>query len=116
MLADPLSNYLKMFRKRSGLSQKELARLLGCSSGSKVSRYETGKRRPSFETLLAYQIAFRVGLDALFEGEHQRVRDSVHKRAAGLSRHLDGKPLTPAIKRKRDFLTELFCATRRARP
>jgi transcriptional regulator with XRE-family HTH domain len=108
MPADPLSNYLKMFRKKSGLSQRELAELLGASSGSKVSRYERGTRLPSFETVLAYEIVFRVALDELFKGEERALRAKIRKRAQHLSRRLDARPTTPALKHKLDFLTDLI--------
>jgi transcriptional regulator with XRE-family HTH domain len=108
MPTDPLPQYLKMFRKRSGLSQRELAALLGCKSGSKISRYERGGRRPTFEALLAYEVIFRVALDGLFRGEHTRVRRSIRQRAQRLSRTLDSRAFTPAMKCKLDFLADLI--------
>lgn len=41
---------LKQFRKEKGMTQIELAQLLGVSSGT-VAMWETGKRKPQFETL-----------------------------------------------------------------
>src|SRR5262245_21208988 len=108
MPVDPLPDYLRTFRKRSGLSQRELAYLLGSKAGSKVSRYEGGRRRPSFEALLAYEVVFRVGLDALFDGRHRSVSSEIRRRAQRLSRRLDALPYTPSVKRKIDFLTELI--------
>ena len=35
-----LENYLRTYRRRAGLSQDEMAFLLGTKSGTKVSRYE----------------------------------------------------------------------------
>ena len=105
----PLPNYLKMFRKRSGLSQPELARLLGCREGSKVSRYERGERSPSFDTLLAYEVVFRETTQKLFAGESHRARDQIKKRAQALFRELDAKePFTPSVKQKMAFLTDLI--------
>lgn len=113
MPADPLPNYLRMFRKRSGLCQRELAYLLGRKSGSKVSRYESERRRPGFETLLAYEITFQVCLHALFAGEYRQLSANVIKRAQRLSRELDAKPYTPALKRKLDFLSDLITELRK---
>ena len=45
-MASYLHNYLRTYRKRAGLSQAEVAFLLGCHSGAKVSRYEHAARRP----------------------------------------------------------------------
>ena len=53
---------IREIRKRLGLSQQALAALLGApGSQSDVSRWETGKTRPSYETLAA--IAALVGED-----------------------------------------------------
>jgi len=97
-----------MFRKRSGLNQKELAYLLGAQNGSKVSRYEAGNRTPAFESLLAYEIVFRVALDELFAGRHDVARTGLRSRAERLLRTLDAEPFTPSIKRKMDFLADFL--------
>ncbi len=39
MTSHKLANYLRAYRKRSGLSQSEVAYLLGCKNGAQVSRY-----------------------------------------------------------------------------
>ena len=98
-----------MFRKRSGLSQPELARLLGCKEGSKVSRYERGERAPSFDTLLGYEIVFRETTQKLFAGDSHRARAEIKKRAQALHRELDAmEPFTESVKRKMEFLTDLI--------
>lgn len=112
MPLQPLSNYLKMFRKRSGLSQDELASLLGCKSGSKVSRYERSGRVPSLDTLLAFEIVFNEPASQLFRGRYESVRSDVRRRAARLSRKVDGRPFTPANKRKLDFLSDVIHPTK----
>src|SRR5260370_17003351 len=50
-----LENYLETYRKRTALSQKEVAFLLGAQSGAKVCRYERFWEHPQFKTLMAYQ-------------------------------------------------------------
>lgn len=108
MPSQPLSNYLKMYRKRSGLSQDEVAFLLGCKSGAKLSRYERGGRLPSLETAIALELVFGVDSRELFRGHHTRVYQRVRRRAQRLSRRVDAQPLTPSIKRKLDFLVEVI--------
>src|SRR5258708_4349170 len=53
-----LPNYLRMYRKRSGLSQEETALLLGYPNGQQVSRCERFTRQPSLQTILAYEAVF----------------------------------------------------------
>jgi|SRR6266576_4678451 len=57
-MSHKLENYLRTYRKQSGLSQDEVAFLLGCQTGTKVSRYERFARKPSLETLFAYEVVF----------------------------------------------------------
>ena len=67
-MAHRLPNYLRTHRKRAGLSQDEVAFLLGCRSGAKVSRYERLARRLSLETAFAYEALFGVPARELFAG------------------------------------------------
>ena len=77
----PLLNYLKTYRKRAGLTQDEVAFLLGCTSGAKVSRYERLARRPSLETAFAYEALFRVPAREIFAGVFQKVEHKAIRRA-----------------------------------
>ena len=76
-----LPNYLRTFRKRTGLSQDEVAFLLGCQSGAKVSRYERLSRKPNLETALAYEVLFGAAGRDLFAGIFQKVEERTKKRA-----------------------------------
>ncbi len=57
---------LRMYRRSSALTLRELAELLGFRSSAHVSRLEQGKRTPSLETALACTAIFGVALDELF--------------------------------------------------
>ena len=63
-----LNNYLRSYRRRSGLSQSEVAFLLGTHNGAHVSRYEKGHHLPPLRTALAYRTIFGVSLLELFSG------------------------------------------------
>ncbi len=81
MKSHKLQNYLKTFRKRTGLSQRDVAYLLGCRSGAKISRYERFARTPNPQTILAYEIVFGVPAKDLFAGIHGKVERMVLRRA-----------------------------------
>jgi len=83
-----LNNYLRAYRKRSGLSQDEVAYLLGSSTGTKVSRYERGGRQPNLDTALAYEAIFRVPTRVLFAGRQQKVDQAVRRRVARLQERI----------------------------
>ena len=87
-MSAPLENYLKTHRRRSGLSQDEMAFLLGSSSGAKISRYEHRARRPTLKTALAYEAIFQVPASALFAGLYQKVEKETAARAQLLARKL----------------------------
>lgn len=92
-MAFHLPNYLGTHRKRAGFTQAEVAFLLGCRSGAKVSRYERCGREPQLRTVLAYEVTFRVRTDELFTGIHRQVAKDVRQRAALLAKRIGrGKP------------------------
>ena len=87
-MSAPLPTYLKTYRKRSGLSQDELAFLLGCRSGAKVSRYEQFARQPNLSTVFAYEVIFRASACDLFAGIYRQVERATLARARQLARRL----------------------------
>jgi transcriptional regulator with XRE-family HTH domain len=72
---------LQMSRKRIGLGQKQVARLLGHKSTGELSRYENGVSLPPFETALRLEIILGVPLSQLFENFYQELRDLVTEKA-----------------------------------
>jgi transcriptional regulator with XRE-family HTH domain len=59
-------NRLRELRERSGLSQKEVADLIGGVSTAVVSRHETGKLRLSHDAVIRYSHTYRVWSHELF--------------------------------------------------
>lgn len=54
-----LDNYLKVYRKQSGLTQKEIATLLDKKSVAVISKIENGRSIPSLETAVYLSIIYR---------------------------------------------------------
>lgn len=79
---------LRSHRKRSGLTQKEVAFLLGGKKHSTISRYEAGERRPDLRTALAYCWLFDRELDELFPGVREEAHREVEERAKHLTREI----------------------------
>lgn len=104
MSIEKLFNYLRAFRKRSGLSQEELALLFGVESGSVIWNYEHGRRLPSLVNLLAYEFVFQTSGRELFAGLYERNGERIIKRARKLAKKLDAQPRTDVVARKRRFL------------
>jgi transcriptional regulator with XRE-family HTH domain len=92
-------SYLRTHRKRGGLTQDEMAFLLGCRSGTKISRFERLARRPNLKTALACQVVFGVPAHQIFPGVFAEVEKIVAERARLLldrTRAQSGEQRSPA--------------------
>ena len=103
-MGNKLENYLLTHRKRTGLTQRELAFLLGCRSGANVSRHERLARTPSLETVLAYEAVFGVPARELFAGAYARVKRQTLTRARKLAAQLAASPRDRATVQKLAWL------------
>ena len=89
-----LLNFLRINRKRRGLTQEEVAFLLGVRGESraiKVSRDENAMREASLRTALAYEAIYGKPVRDLFAGLYREVQREVRSRANVLL-HRKGKP------------------------
>lgn len=83
-----LPNYLRAHRKSAGLSQRDVARLLGGKNGSKVSGYEHFTRTPTLRTALKLQAILDRPVAELFEGMFKETEHAVTSEAQTmLARH-----------------------------
>jgi len=80
-----LDNYLLMYRRRAGLTQKELAFLLGWNASSTVSRHERRECVPLLPIALAYEAVLKAPVSELFAGISQGVEQRTRERAQLLS-------------------------------
>jgi transcriptional regulator with XRE-family HTH domain len=102
-----LPNYLRAHRKRLGLSQTDVAYLLGAESGAKVCRYERFNRLPGLETILAYCAIFGRTPSELFAGLHDRIEYEIARRAETLLEKARKEKATSENLRKQKTLTQL---------
>ena len=102
-----LKNYLRTYRRRHGFSQEEISRLLGASSGTKVSRYESFSRHPALIAVFAYEIIFNTPVRELFAGTYDSVRRDVRERAAHLLKAIGPDAGNPRTVRKLDALRRI---------
>jgi DNA-binding XRE family transcriptional regulator len=83
-----LDNYLRTYRKHSGLSQDEIAYILGARDGTQISRHEHFCRIPNLETALAYEAIYGIPVRELFAGVYERVERAAARRAWHLSKRI----------------------------
>src|SRR5438552_19083104 len=79
-------SYIRMLRKQSGLTQRDLAYLLGYESASSVSYLEDGRKLPAVPELLMLELVFGVIAGALLPDLRQRVAAILKDRIDGLRR------------------------------
>ncbi len=84
-----LASYLRSNRKRSGLSQREIAHLLGYPDQGPVSRHERLRCVPPLLIALSYQAIFRVPISDLFPGVYETTRLKIEERLAKMGRDLE---------------------------
>jgi len=79
-----LPHNLRSERRRAGLSQRDVAVLLGDRTTSKVSRYERRRRLPPLRMALAYEAILGKPVSELFAGTYTPIREEVARRARQL--------------------------------
>jgi len=107
MQNNKISTYMRAHRKRWGLTQRELAHLLGIKSATQVSRYERLLRKPHLRIALACQIIFGEFPHAMYPKLYTKVEESVMQRAYQLYEKLEGTK-SKAAKRKLDLLDDML--------
>ncbi len=87
-----LDNYLRFYRKQSGLTQSEVAFAMGFEHRAQFSRYERRRREPMLNTGLTCQAVFGVPVDQLFAGINEKVAVPVTARMRELTARIQAKP------------------------
>lgn len=109
----PLPNYLRSHRKRLGLSQGDLAVLLGCRCGTKVSRYERFRRQPNLATVFAFEVIAGVPAKTLFAGVYVSIEREVVRRTEALLKELSARPEDIRTRRRIRSLNAVLTAISR---
>ena len=75
-----IPNLLRKYRKVKGLKEKDVARLLGLRSPSRISRWEKGACLPSLASALRLAGLYGVMVDALFSDLSDSLRKEIRTR------------------------------------
>ncbi len=97
-------NYAKTCRKKAGLSQSEVAYLLGLKSPYFISQIEQCYENTALSRAISYQLLFGKQLDRVFPDLSKHSALKTFRRISDLSTKLDLKTPTPEIEQKIDFL------------
>jgi DNA-binding XRE family transcriptional regulator len=102
-MAERLKTYLRPLRRRWGLTQRELAFLIGIKNGTVISRIEGLKKAPRLAWVVACAVLFDTRALELFPGLFSEVYEGVLRRATELYEELQGNP-SKTTRVKLDFL------------
>lgn len=86
--AERLANYIRIHRRRSGLSQRELEQILGYKNEGSVSQHELFQVMPPLRIAISYEIIFRSPVAELFGGLHDALARDIEDKLAALEREL----------------------------
>src|SRR5579859_3924859 len=104
MSSAKLPNYIRMYRKRTHLTQNEVAFILGYKTSANICRHERLKQTPNLQTLLAYEILFGTPVRNLYSGVHQDVEQKLVYRIRLLIQKLTKSGQSRLKVRKIEFL------------
>ena len=93
-----LKNYLRTYRKTSGLAQGDVSYLVKAGTKGEWSRYERSMRQPSLRTAFACEEALGIPVTRLFAGLRKSVGDETIGRMQRLESRLKttGNRMNPA--------------------
>src|SRR5215467_10485082 len=106
-MSEPLKTYVRPFRRRFGLTQREVAFLIGAKAATTVGRIEGMDRPPSLLRMFACAIIFDVVPADMFPGIFSEVREGVRRRARELYDELQGNS-SRTTRAKLDFLERVL--------
>ncbi len=78
------SHLLKSYRRYTGFSQNDVARLIGVSTHWSVSRHERSGRPVTLLTALAYELIYGRPVADIFGATHAAIRTRIVRRAKAL--------------------------------
>jgi transcriptional regulator with XRE-family HTH domain len=107
-----LVNYVRARRKRAGLSQVELAFVLGYRDEGVISRHELFRSVPPLLIALGYEVVFKTSVSELFPGLRETVENAIETSLADFESALHkqknqaARSQLPVITRKLEWLNE----------
>jgi len=83
-----LARSLRSLRRRAGLSQSDLAELLGYLRKGDISKHERGAITPSLLVAFSYEVIFHVPASELFPGIYKTVERRLEERLLQIEQEL----------------------------
>ena len=104
-------NYLRMYRRRIGFSQEELAQLLGYKTHVRVARYERDLRVPGRDNLMLLEEIYGENLAGLFPGDAKRLLPKLQQCACKLRDKIQSKKTQSEFTRQKVARLSRLCGS-----
>lgn len=101
-------NFLRLHRKRSRLTQSDIAFILDLADYSNISRWEQGVHKPSIEVLLVYHLLFDIPIESLFERQRKEVAVKTQGKIQERISRLNDTPPDNKVKERIGFLQNVL--------
>ena len=103
-----MENHLRAHRRRCGLSQRDLAELVGYLREWQIWRHERAEALPPLHIALAYEVIFEIPVSKLFRGLNAKVTEEVRRKISVMREELERstKRPTKAAQRKLQWLNQ----------
>lgn len=101
-------NFLRTYRKRSPLTQSDIAYLLKLPDYSNISRCEKGQRTPGVELLLVYHLLFDTSIESFFEPQSKIILLSLLEEIANLISETKKEEAIPKNTSRIKFLEQVI--------
>jgi DNA-binding XRE family transcriptional regulator len=107
---EPLANYLRAHRLKTGFTQHEVANVLRYINRDIISRHERKEVLPSLLVALAYETLYRKPVSEIFAGLAKAVESDVEGQLAEYEQYLGEQrgagPRAASIARKLEWLSK----------
>jgi DNA-binding XRE family transcriptional regulator len=97
-----------MYRKRTQLTQREVAFLMGAKSSAGICRHENFRQQPTLENMLAYEMLFSTPVRNLFSDVHHNLRAELKERIRALMLRVGKKKQSKVTAQKITLLNALL--------
>lgn len=106
---------LRQERRSCGLTQPELARLVGHQCGTYISKFETQCQKPTIQLIMACRVLFGLNPEEICPTLYERVEGQVMRRVYALYRRLADNRTPIGLKKKNFLKLVLKRATNRSK-
>lgn len=99
---------LRIHRKRTHLTQSDVAFLLNLKDNSLISRYEKGERPPTIDIILTYHLLFDSQLGSFFADHRHHIKSRIASRIKPLIVSLERELPSDKNKGRIQYLREVL--------